>query len=97
MLERLQNHQAKRKGDAYGRGIALQLKTSMELEDNDAGTSTGRTIKLWRTRVRATKCRCGATDHVRINFGGCELNPKNIAEKQKSLLNASSDTNVDTL
>jgi len=27
MVERLQNHQAKRKGDVYGGGIALQSQT----------------------------------------------------------------------
>jgi len=91
MLERLQNHQAKRKGDAYGRGIALRAE--LFDEDNDAATVAAPTGIIRKTRVHATKCRCGTTDHVKINFGRCELNPKNIAKKQKNLLDASTTMN----
>jgi len=87
----LQNHQAKRKGDAYGRGTVLQ---SWLLDaDNDVAADAVLTVRVWRAWVRATKCHCGATDHVKTIFGGCELNPNNIAKEQKNLVNASTAMN----
>jgi len=29
--------------------------------------------------ARPTKCKCGLSDHLRISYKLCELNPKNIA------------------
>jgi len=47
--------------------------------------STCHKVPLW--------CHCGATDHVKTIFGGCELNPNNIAKEQKNLVNASTAMN----
>jgi len=49
------------------------------------GMSTCHKVPLW--------CHCGATDHVKTIFGGCELNPNNIAKEQKNLVNASTAMN----
>jgi len=76
---KITNHQAKRKGDAYGRGIALPSGTLEGTADIELAAIDGTTVCTQQSRVHATKCCCGATDHVWINFGGCELNPKNIA------------------
>jgi len=48
---------------------------------------------------KATQCKCKATDHLRISYAKCPLNPKNIAKviaeaAAAALVAATSATNV---
>jgi len=80
MVQRVENSEAKRKGDFYGRGLALQTKPSETIANGEpAAISTG----IRGQRTIPTKCKCGQTDHLRISYWKCELNPKNIALQAK--------------
>jgi len=66
---------ARNKGDFYGHGLALQSETMVENETNEPvcyHVGSGK-------RTTPTKCKCGLTDHLRISYRKCKLNPKNIA------------------
>jgi len=76
--QRANDRRAKRRGDRYGRGVAILPE---EDEDNVAETGV-RVSRTQRQRPSPTQCKCGRTDHVRISFNDCELNPKNIARRK---------------
>jgi len=87
MLERQQNNQATRRGDAYGRGIALQVQMQQETSGNRAAVVNAQS-QVWAT---STKCCCGATDHVKVSFGGCRLNKKNLAKQNDAVEHTTMD------
>jgi len=91
MVERLQNNQATRRGDAYGRGMALQDET----QGRPSGDRSVVVNACSRVRARPTRCRCGATDHVKVSFGGCRLNKKNLATRTSIDNNAADNTTMD--
>ena len=74
------NMLARNKGDFYGRGLALRSQTMME----DAANEPPAARVVGAKRTTPTKCKCGLTDHSRISYGKCELNPKNIALREKA-------------
>jgi len=71
--QRSQNVVAKSKGDEYGRGVGLHGKVK-EKQIAVVGKK-----RIQAKRARPTKCKCGLSDHLRITYKLCELNPKNIA------------------
>ncbi len=105
MQQRVENSEAKRKGDYYGRGLALRSQVSQatvpaetgnKAETGDAATANEAAIpvRVGRRNI-PTKCRCGMSDHLRITYGKCELNPKNIARAKadEEARKAKEDTN----
>jgi len=78
--QREDNMLAWNKGDFYGRGLALRSQTMME----DAANEPPAARVVGAKRTTPTKCKCGLTDHSRISYGKCELNPKNIALREKA-------------
>jgi len=77
--QRDENALAKHKGDFYGRGLALSLESKATGVIVDASKNKLTTVHLVGKRATPTQCRCGLMDHLRISFGKCKLNPKNIA------------------
>jgi len=60
---------------------AVHAAAGNEVGTGDAATGNEAAIPVWVGRCNIpTKCRCGMTDHLRITYGKCKLNPKNIAQ-----------------
>jgi len=76
--KRVKNNRAKSKGDGYRHGIAMETD---ENHNNDHATpiEEGAASRRRATPKQPTQCKCKATDHLRISYGKCPLNPKNIA------------------
>jgi len=66
--QRSQNVLARSKGDEYGRGIGDHVKPTAVVRK-----------RIQVKRAKPTKCKCGLSDHLRISYKLCKLNPKNIA------------------
>jgi len=79
MVQRVQNSEAKRKGNYYGRGLALRSQMEGQAAKAADATTADIASSVRRQRTVPTKCKCGKIDHTRISFRKCELNPKNIA------------------
>jgi len=76
IAQRIENSKVKCKCDFYGRGLALLLQSLEPIANaENAAVDPG----VYRQWMIPTKCKCRLTDHLRISFGKCELNPKNIA------------------
>jgi len=48
-----------------------------QVDESRIPTAAGRNAPS-QVQARATTCCCGATDHVKVSFGGCRLNKKNL-------------------
>jgi len=90
-----QNALARCKGDEYKTGVAIGVKTVLK--------SVVRAKQTQAKRAKPTKCKCGLTDHLRISYKLCELNPKNIAlaveaakAKAREVLHMTNTTNEHT-
>jgi len=82
---------AKQKGDFDSRGLALQCEPLQDtahgetLQATDVpATSKPVEVRKRGKRAMPTQCRCGLSDHLRISYNKCELNPKNIALHAKA-------------
>jgi len=56
----------------------------METEGETSGNHPAAVNARSRVRATATRCLCGATDHVKVSFGGCRLNKKNLAKQNNA-------------
>ena len=83
MQQRLENTMAKRKGDDYGHGIAITDPQERRQTKTTKTTVVRASVGRGQKRRVPTQCKCTRTDHLRISFKDCPLNPKNIARLQE--------------
>ena len=79
MQLRLHNSLAKKKGDDYGHGIAIAAPQQSKRKRNAKRSVVTANVGERKQRRVPTQCKCTRTDHLRISFNNCPLNPKNIA------------------
>jgi len=80
MAQHVENSKAICKGDFYGRGLALCSQT---MEPMATAVNAMVATSIQRQILIPMKCKCGLSDHLRISFWKCKLNPKNIALQAK--------------
>jgi len=73
-----EKQQGKSRGNGYHHGIAMEMDDN---RNNNHATPIKEGAAAWRQAMpkQPTQCKCKATNHLRIVYGKCPLNPKNIA------------------